>query len=137
MNETFKLTLHLHTAFVGIVLILAVVNYFVINYNLNYDALRKRFRNILPIYYLFLTTVLFTGLVLLGIVKFNLYRSVIFMIIVWFVILLTTIKRYKKFKSLKRDDKRRIGRFVRFTKRKFLIDIVFILVTIALVYTIK
>jgi len=137
VNETFKLTLHLHTAFVGIVLILAVVNYFVINYNLNYDALRKRFRNILPIYYLFLTTVLFTGLVLLGIVKFNLYRSVIFMIIVWFVILLTTIKRYKKFKSLKRDDKRRIGRFVRFTKRKFLIDIVFILVTIALVYTIK
>lgn len=137
MHETFKLTLHLHTAFVGMVLILAVINYFMINNNLSYDTLKKRFRTILPIYYLFLAVTLFTGLVLLGIVKFNLYHSVIFMIIVWFVILLTTIKRYKKFKSLKRDDKRRIGRFVRFTKRKFLIDIVFISVTIALVYTIK
>ena len=137
MDETFKLTMHLHTAFVGIVLILAVVNYFLINNSLDYDALRKRVRTILPIYYLFLATVVFTGLVLLSIAKFDMYQSVIFMVIVWFVVFLTTIKRYKKFKSLKRDDKRRIGRFIRFTKRKHLIDIIFILVTIALVYTIK
>jgi len=137
MDETFGLTLHLHTAFIGIVLILAVINYFVINYNLDYDALRKRVRTILPIYYLFLAMVLFTGLVLLGLAKFNMHSSVIFMIITWLVILLTTIKRYKKFKSLKRNDKRRIGRFVRFTKRKHIIDIVFILVTIVLAYTIR
>jgi len=136
MDETFKLTMHLHTALIGIVLILAVVNYFLINNGLDYDTLRKRVRTILPIYYLFLATVIFTGLVLLSIAKFDMHQSVIFMVIVWFVILLTTIKRYKKFKSLKRDDKRRIGRFIRFTKRKHLIDIVFILVTIVLVYTI-
>ena len=137
MDETFKLTMHLHTAFVGIVLILAVVNYFLINNSLDYDTLRKRVRTILPIYYLFLATVIFTGFILLGIAKFNISQSVIFMVIVWFVLLLTTIKRYKKFKSLKRNDKRRIGRFIRFKKRKHLIDIIFILVTIALVYVVK
>ncbi len=137
MDETFKLTMHLHTAFVGIVLILAVINYFLINNSLDYDTLRKRVRTILPIYYLFLATVIFTGFILLGIAKFDMYQSVIFMVIVWFVLLLTTIKRYKKFKSLKRDDKRRIRRFIRFTKRKYLIDITFILIAIALVYAIK
>ena len=137
MDETFKLTMHLHTALVGIVLILATANYFLINNGLDYDTLRKRVRTILPIYYLFLATVIFTGLVLLSIAKFDMYQSVIFMVIVWFVLLLTTIKRYKKFKSLRRDDKRRIGRFIRFTKRKHLIDIIFILVTIVLVYVIK
>ena len=137
MDETFKLTMHLHTALVGIVLILAILNYFLINNSLDYDTLRKKVRTILPIYYLFLATVIFTGLVLLGIAKFNISQSVIFMIIVWFVLLLTTIKRYKKFKSLKRDDKRRIGRFIKFTKRKHLIDIIFIAVTIVLVYVVK
>ena len=137
MDETFKLTMHLHTALVGIVLILAIVNYFLINNSLDYDTLRKKVRTILPIYYLFLATVVFTGFVLLGIAKFDISQSVIFMIIVWFVLLLTTIKRYKKFKSLKRDDKRRIGRFIKFTKRKHLIDIIFISVTIVLVYVVK
>ncbi len=137
MDETFKLTMYLHIVLVGIVLILAILNYFLINNSLDYDTLRKKVRTILPIYYLFLATVIFTGLVLLGIAKFNISQSVIFMIIVWFVLLLTTIKRYKKFKSLKRDDKRRIGRFIKFTKRKHLIDIIFILVTIVLVYVVK
>ncbi len=137
MDETFKLTMYLHIVLVGIVLILAILNYFLINNSLDYDTLRKKVRTILPIYYLFLATVIFTGLVLLGIAKFDISQSVIFMIIVWFVLLLTTIKRYKKFKSLKRDDKRRIGRFIKFTKRKHLIDIIFILVTIVLVYVVK
>ncbi len=137
MDELFKTTLIFHTAFVGIVLILATVNYFVINGNLSYDVLRKRFKTILPIYYLFIAAVIFTGVILLSVVKFELYHTVIFMIIVWFVIFLTTIKRYKKFKSLKRNDKRRIERFIRFSKRKYLIDIVFILVTMGLVYGLK
>ncbi len=137
LDKTFELTLYLHTAFVGIVLILAIVNYFLINNSLSYDALAKRVRTILPIYYLFLATVIFTGLVLLGISKFAVYHSVIVMIIVWFVIFMTTIKRYKKFKSLRSNDQKRIIRFVRFSRRKHLIDAILVIVTMALVYAIK
>ncbi|MCF6172659.1 MAG: hypothetical protein L3J44_02600 [Campylobacteraceae bacterium] len=137
MDELFRITLIFHTAFVGIVLILAVINYFVIDYSLGYDKLRRRVKTILPIYYMFLATVIFTGVVLLSVAKFEMYQSAIYMILTWFVILLTTIRRYKKFKSLKREDKRRIIRFVRFSKRKHLIDIIFILITMALVYGLK
>ena len=137
MNQLFHLTLILHTAFVGIVFILAIVNYFVINGKLDYNALVKRVRTILPIYYLFLAAVVFTGLILLGISKFRIHYSVIFMVIVWFAILLTTIRRYKKFKSLKSDDERRIGRFIRFSKRKHLIDMFLLIITVAIVYLIE
>ncbi|NOX14812.1 MAG: hypothetical protein GXP61_02055 [Epsilonproteobacteria bacterium] len=137
MGELFRTALIFHTAFVGIVLILATINYFAIGYSLGFDKLRKRVRTTLPIYYMFLAMVIFTGLVLFSVAKFEMYQSVIYMILTWFVILLTTIRRYKKFKSLKREDKRRIIRFVKFSKRKYLIDIIFILVTMALVYGLK
>ncbi len=137
MDELFNTTIKFHTAFVGILLILAVINYFFINDKLDYKGLVKRVRTILPIYYMFLAAVLFTGLVLLGVAKFTIHYSVIFMILVWFVILMMTIRRYKKFKSLRSDDERRRGRFVRFSKRKHLIDAALIIVTMAIVYATK
>ncbi len=137
MDELFSTTLSFHAAFVGILLVMAVVNYFVINDKLDYKGLVKRVRTILPIYYMFLTTVLFTGLVLLGVSKFTIHHSVYLMIIVWFVILMMTIRRYKKFKSLRSNDEVRRARFVRFSKRKHLIDMVLIIATMALAYATK
>ncbi|MFK5881613.1 MAG: hypothetical protein QM482_05315 [Sulfurospirillum sp.] len=137
MDELFNATIKFHTAFVGILLILAIVNYFVINDKLDYKALVKRVRTILPLYYLFLATVLFTGLVLLGVAKFTIHYSVIFMVLVWFGILMMTIRRYKKFKSLRSDDERRRDRFVKFSKRKHLIDIALIVITMAIAYATK
>lgn len=134
MDETFMITLRLHSALVGITLIFAAVNYFIINDKLDYDGLVKRFRGMLPFYYLSLATVIFTGLVLLGLAKFNFQYSELLMIIVWFIILISTIKRYKKFKSLRRDDTVRLGRFIKFSKRKHLIDMALIIVTMAVVY---
>jgi hypothetical protein len=134
MDETFMITLRLHSALVGIVLIFAAVNYFIINDKLDYDGLVKRFRGMLPFYYLALATVIFTGLVLLGLAKFNFQYSELLMIVVWFIILISTIKRYKKFKSLRRDDTVRLGRFIKFSKKKHLIDMALIIVTMAVVY---
>lgn len=137
MNELFTTTIKFHTAFVGILLVLAVVNYFLINDKLDYKTLVKRFRTILPVYYLFLAVVLFTGLILLGVAKFTIHFSVIIMIFVWFAILMLTIRRYKKFKSLRSDDDRRRARFIRFLKRKHLIDIALIIITMGLAYATK
>jgi len=137
MDELFNVTLKFHTTFVGILFVMAIVNYFVINDKLDYRALVKRVRTILPVYYMFLATVLFTGLVLLGVSKFTIHHSVYLMILVWFAILMMTIRRYKKFKSLRSDDERRRGRFIRFSKRKHLIDTVLIMVTMMIAYATK
>jgi len=137
VDELFSATIKFHVVFSGVLFLLAIINYFVINDKLDYKALVKRVRAILPIYYLFLTTILFTGLVLLGVAKFTIHYSVYLMVIVWFAILMMTIRRYKKFKSLRSDDERRRGRFVRFSKRKHLIDMVLIIVTTAVAYATK
>ena len=137
MDQLFNLTRILHEAFVGILLLFAMVNYFIINDKLDFDALHKRVKTILPLYYLFLSAVIFTGLILLGISKFSIHHTAILMILVWFVMLFMTIRRYKKLKSLRRGDKRRLARFVRFSKRKHLIDIFLIIVTMAIVFLVK
>jgi len=137
MGQLFNLTIGLHEAFVGILLLFAIVNYFIINDKLDFDALHKRVKIILPLYYLFLAMVIFTGLILLGVSKFTIHHTVILMIFVWFIIFFMTIRRYKKLKSLRRGDKRRMARFVRFSKRKHLIDASLIIVTMALTYSLK
>ncbi len=137
MDQLFDLTVKLHEAFVGILLLFAIVNYFIINDKLDFDALHKRVKTILPLYYLFLSMVIFTGLILLGVSKFSIHHTVILMVLVWFIILFMTIRRYKKLKSLRRGDTRRMGRFVRFSKRKHLIDTFLIIATMALVYMVK
>ena len=137
MEQLFNLTLRLHEAFVGILLLFAIINYFIINDKLDFDALHKRVKTILPLYYLFLSAIIFTGLILLGVSKFTIHHTVILMIFVWFIIFFMTIRRYKKLKSLRRGDKRRMARFIRFSKRKHLIDAFLIIVTMALAYSLK
>lgn len=137
MEQLYNLTIRLHEAFVGILLLFAIVNYFIINDKLDFDALHKRVKMILPLYYFFLSTVIFTGLILLGVSKFNMHLAVILMIFVWFVILFMTIKIYKKLKSLRHRDKQKMARFVRFSKRKQLIDASLIIAMIALAYSLR
>ena len=137
MDQLFNLTVRLHEAFVGILLLFAIVNYFIINEKLDFDALHKRVKAILPLYYLFLSMIIFTGLILLGASKFSIHHTAILMILVWFIMLFMTIRRYKKLKSLRRGDNRRMVRFVRFSKRKHLIDIFLIIATMAVVYALK
>lgn len=137
MEQLYNLTIRLHEAFVGILLLFAIMNFFIINNTLNFDALHKRVKIILPLYYFFLSTIIFTGLILLGVSKFSIQHTVILMIFVWFIIFFMTIRRYKKLKSLRRGDKRRTARFIRFSKRKHLIDASLIIVTMALTYLLK
>lgn len=137
MDQLFNLTLRLHEAFAGILLLFAIVNYFIINDKLDFDALQRRVKAILPLYYFMLSVVIFTGLVLLGVLKFSIEHIVILMVLVWFIILFMTIRRYKELKSLSRRDKRRVARFIRFSKRKHLIDASLIIITMALAYSLR
>ncbi len=122
MNELIDLTLKMHGSFVGILLLTAVFNYFFLDKDFEVKTIKKRVRMILPAYYLILSLILFTGLVLLGAVQFtNLYSFVVFsMIAVWIFILVTCIKSYKKMKFLQKED---INSYLRFYKRKYLADI--------------
>lgn len=137
MSELFDATLKFHASFAGILFFVAIINYFVIKSGLEYKVFVKRIRTILPIYYMFLTTILFTGLVLLGVSQFEIHYVVYFMVVIWLVVLVTTIKIYKKFKPIRSKDFQAIEELVRFSKKKHLADMALILTTIAIAYMTK
>ena len=132
MDELFSLTLKLHSAFVGILLLMAVFNYFFLNSDLDLSVLKKRVRAVLPAYYLVLSLILFTGLVLLGAVQFkNIYFVVVLMIMVWLFVLVMSIKTYKKMKFLQTEE---IHSYVAFYKKKYIMDTVLLFVMMGIAY---
>ncbi len=132
MDELFSLTLKLHGSFVGILLLMAVFNYFFLNKKLDLVTLKKRVRAVLPSYYLVLSLILFTGLVLLGAVQFkNIYFVVVLMITVWLFVLVMSIKTYKKMKFLQTEE---IESYVVFYKKKYIIDTVLLFVMMGIAY---
>ncbi len=132
MDELFSLTLKLHGSFVGILLLMAVFNYFFLNKKLDLVTLKKRVRAVLPSYYLVLSLILFTGLVLLGAVQFkNIYFVVVLMITVWLFVLVMSIKTYKKMKFLQTEE---IESYVAFYKKKYIIDTVLLFVMMGIAY---
>jgi len=132
VDELFSLTLKLHGSFVGILLLMAVFNYFFLNKKLDLVTLKKRVRAVLPSYYLVLSLILFTGLVLLGAVQFkNIYFVVVLMITVWLFVLVMSIKTYKKMKFLQTEE---IESYVAFYKKKYIIDTVLLFVMMGIAY---
>ncbi len=76
----------------------------------------RKIRLFLPIYYLFLSLILFTGLVLLALLHFHLSVKIIFMICSWILILSLNIFQYKLFKKA-----RRFRRYAKFRAFSFFI----------------
>lgn len=84
----------------------------------------RKIRLFLPIYYLFLSLILFTGLVLLALLQFALSAKVLFMIVSWLFILGLNMFQFKLFKKA-----RRLRRYAKFRAFSFFI----LLVCIALI----
>jgi len=134
VDELIDLTLKMHGSFAGILLLMAIFNYFFIDKNFEVKVIKKRVRMILPAYYLVLSLILFTGLVLLGAVQFtNLYSLVVLvMIIAWLFILVMSIKSYKKMKFLQKEE---IESYIIFYKKKYILDTIILFVVMGLGYS--
>lgn len=76
----------------------------------------RKIRLFLPIYYLFLSLVVFTGLLLLALLNFALDGRIVFMIFSWILILGLNIFQYKLFKKA-----RQMRRYKRFRNFSFFI----------------
>lgn len=97
MEELYTLSIDLHKFFSICIFVLIFTYLYFVNFNKKNFV--KRIRLFLPIFYTFLSLSVFTGLVVMAILKFNLSHKIIVMIIASIVILVTNIIGYKKLKS--------------------------------------
>ena len=94
------------------------------------DEFSKKVKKVNPVYYALFASVGFTGILILGINSFHMNHSVYLMLVVFLVIFIMSMKLFKKYKYGSRDEYRS------FAKKKYIIDIVLIVITMGLVYAI-
>ena len=98
------LALHLYSIYTSVVLVFFYMFLTQDNCTTEFNFIR-RIRLFLPIYYMFLAIVFFTGILMLALLNFNLNFYRILMIISWILILglhIFQFKLFKKARSLRR-----------------------------------
>lgn len=98
--QIFELVLNLHIYSIYTVAFLMLFYLYLTqsNFSTEFNFI-KRIRLFLPIYYMFLAIVFFTGILMLALLNFELNHYSIFMIVSWCLILFLNILQYKSFKK--------------------------------------
>lgn len=127
MEELVTTAIKYHQYFVSAMVLVALVHLYFIQTSKDFS---KKVKMLNPIYYMFFSAVAFTGVLVLGINQLHVTHSVYLMIFTWFVIFVMSMRLYKIYKYQSSEIYRA------FAKKKYLLDIVLIIVTMGVVYAI-
>ena len=126
MEELVTTAIKYHQYFIGGMLIVALVNLYFIFTDKEFS---KKVKKVNPIYYALLASVAFTGVVVLGVNQMHINHAVYLMLVVWLVIFVMSMKLFKKYKYGSPNEYRA------FAKMKYILDIVLIVATMGLTYS--
>jgi len=123
-----------HQLFVGLLFFLALLNIYFIKKEQVFVSLGRQIEFLAPQYYLLLAAILFTGLLVWTVEQFEFQIKIVLMIITWFVIFVTSIMKYRRYKKTSYRDLEAQKEFKSFAFKKYLIDIALILFTAGVSY---
>ncbi len=129
MDKLISVSFGVHVFFVLIALIVTVLRFFVVQDNNDYIKMTKRYEFLLPCYHLSITIIIFTGLILSAVSKFHINYTVYLMIIISLITLAGEFKVHKLFKKTSIKDLNSQDIFRKLAIKKYLLDIIMILVT--------
>jgi len=132
MNELVSISTNLHVFFVFLMLIFAFVNLFVIKSCSDYIDMTKKYEFFSPLYYLSLSIVIFTGSVVLAVFKFAISYTVYLMIFTSIIVIAGAFKTHRLFKLTRVRDVNSQEVFRKFAVKKYILDIVLIIISIVL-----
>lgn len=128
MEELISIAIKFHTIFLGCMIIVACINLFFIFTN---EEFSKKVKYLNPVYYMFFAAVGFTGIIVLGINHLVVTHATALMIVVFLIIFIMSMKLFKVYK------RQSVSKYRAFAKKKYIIDIVLIVLTIILVYAVR
>ncbi len=137
MNELISLSIKIHIFFVFVTLLICMINFYIMKSYSDYIAMTKKYEFFSPLYYLSLSVVIFTGLVVLAVYKFHTNYSVYLMILTSIVIIVGAFKNHKLFKQTIVKDINSQEIFKNFAIKKYFIDILAMIFTIILAFIVK
>lgn len=134
MEEFITLSMQLHLLFVILLVVLIIINLYLLKSDSVFIKLSKKLELIAPQYYIVLSAIFFTGIIVMAVKKFEFSLSVWIMILVWLFILVKGIKKHKIYKKMdKRDENSQVD-YKKLAIKKYMIDAILIIVTIIFTY---
>ncbi len=132
MQELLTLSKEIH---VGVIITTALVIlylYFRFLFEKDYIRLTKFYEKFSLVYFFFLSTLAFTGLIVFTVLKFSWSLKVVLMILAIFHMIVTSVKlhRFLKISSLK-DKKTQID-FKEYGQKKYMLDLI-VLITVGFI----
>ena len=137
MNELISMSLTLHVVFITGALVLAVLSYFFVQQDKDFRGFSKRVESVSLQYYFMLTALFFTGLVVFGATGLEVTWQVIMMLVAIGWIIFTSAKLHQVFKRTREIDIESQKLFKTYAQRKYITDILIILVVSAVMYAVS
>ena len=133
MEELIHLSTQLHLVFIILLAVLIALNLYLLKSDKTFLKLSKRLELIAPQYYIVLSAIFFTGIIVMAVRQFSFSISVWVMIVVWIAIVAFGIRGHKMYKKLERTEASQSA-YKRYAIKKYSLDLLALLATSALFY---
>ncbi len=133
MDELINLSIQLHILFVLLLVGLILGNLYLLKSNKTFFNLSKRLELLAPQYYIALSAIFFTGLIVMAVQQFSFSARIWEMIFTWIVLLVIAIRGHKLYKKI---DKTEVSQneYKRFAFKKYLFDLALLGTLFVLLY---
>jgi len=135
MEELIHLASQLHLVFIILLVVLIALNLYLLKSDKTFLKLSKRLELIAPQYYIVLSAIFFTGIIVMAVRQFTFSFSVWLMIIVWILIVAFGIRGHKMYKKIERTEESQSA-YKRYAIKKYSLDFLALIATSALFYTV-
>ena len=135
MEELIRLASQLHLVFIILLVVLIGLNLYLLKSDKTFLKLSKRLELIAPQYYIVLSAIFFTGIIVMAVRQFTFSFSVWLMIIVWVLIVAFGIRGHKMYKKIERTEESQSA-YKRYAIKKYGLDFLALIATSTLFYTV-
>ena len=136
MNEFITLSTQLHLLFVIVLVLLIGINLYLLKKDTGFVRLSKKLELIAPQYYIVLSAIFFTGIIMMAVTQFTFHIGVWVMIFVWIFILFFGIKGHRRYKKMDKKDEVSQSSYKAFAIKKYTVDLVLIFASIIFAYVV-
>lgn len=133
MEELIQLSSQLHLVFIILLVVLIALNLYLLKSDKTFLKLSKRLELIAPQYYIVLSAIFFTGIIVMAVRQFTFSFSVWLMILVWLMIVAFGIKGHKMYKKIERTEESQSA-YKSYAIKKYSLDLLALIATSALFY---
>lgn len=135
MDELIRLSSQLHLLFITLLVVLIGLNIYLLKSDKTFLKLSKRLELIAPQYYIVLSAIFFTGIIVMAVQQFRFSFSIGLMILVWLLIIAFGIRGHKLYKKIERTEESQSA-YKRYAMKKYSVDLLAVVVVSILFYTV-